>query len=265
MSCRAIPRGGRDALLHSERVKARWLAAAGLASWTVVASCATEPGVATESARRSENVATPATTAPTTAPSTAPPATGTPSTQPTGPAATDPPPTTAPDDPDTTTATTPPSGDVIDVGDAKSPREYDDFVRAALTDIQAWWAEQYPDIYGGPFEPLSGGVYAGYPERTTPIPGCETSEPTTYEEIKLYSAFYCMQGDFMVYDDGQDGVLYGLAEEYGPSILGVVLAHEFGHAIQARSRRADQGPADDHDRAAGRLLRRSLGGPGRRR
>jgi predicted metalloprotease len=30
-------------------------------------------------------------------------------------------------------------------------------------------------------------------------------------------------------------VLYGLAEEYGPSILGVVLAHEFGHAIQARS------------------------------
>ena len=32
-------------------------------------------------------------------------------------------------------------------------------------------------------------------------------------------------------------MLYGLAEEFGPSILGVVLAHEFGHAIQARSRR----------------------------
>ena len=39
----------------------------------------------------------------------------------------------------------------------------------------------------------------------------------------------------MVYDDGEDGVLVRLADEFGPSILGVVLAHEFGHAIQARA------------------------------
>ena len=45
----------------------------------------------------------------------------------------------------------------------------------------------------------------------------------------------------MVYDDGEDGVLYGLAEEFGPSILGVVLAHEFGHAIQARAGDLDRG------------------------
>ncbi len=39
----------------------------------------------------------------------------------------------------------------------------------------------------------------------------------------------------MVYDDGEDGVLARLAEQFGPSIMGVVLAHEYGHAIQARS------------------------------
>ena len=45
----------------------------------------------------------------------------------------------------------------------------------------------------------------------------------------------------MVYDDGEGGILYGLAEEFGASILGVVLAHEFGHAIQARVGDLDRG------------------------
>ena len=94
---------------------------------------------------------------------------------------------------------------MLDLGDAKPAREYDDFVRAALADIQLWWSEQFPALYDAPYEPLAGGVYAAYPERTTPIPGCGTSEPTPYEEIIQYSAFYCMQGDFMVYDDGEAG------------------------------------------------------------
>ena len=39
----------------------------------------------------------------------------------------------------------------------------------------------------------------------------------------------------MVYDDGAQGVLAQLADSYGPSVMGVVLAHEFGHAIQGRA------------------------------
>ena len=50
-----------------------------------------------------------------------------------------------------------------------------------------------------------------------------------------YGAFYCAQGDFMAYDDGAQGVLAQLADTYGPSVVAVVLAHEFGHAIQART------------------------------
>ena len=95
---------------------------------------------------------------------------------------------------------------------------------------------QYPAIYDDPLEPLRGGVYAAYPERTDPIPGCGRDRETTYEEITEFAAFYCPDDDFIVYDDGEDGVLFSLAEEFGPTILGVVMAHEFGHAIQARAR-----------------------------
>jgi predicted metalloprotease len=208
--------------------------AAPLSLLLLTAGCADDPGVLTESARRTVSgaVEPPPTSGP--PPVTAPPTTGAPS--PTTPPVTDPAaPTTPPVPPASTPAAPPSSGDVLDLGDAKTPRDYDDFLAAALADLHQWWTEQYPALYSDPFEPLGGGVYAAYPERTDPIPGCGTSDPTTYEEIREYSAFYCQQGDFMVYDDGEDGVLYGLADEFGPPILGVVLAHEFGHAIQART------------------------------
>jgi predicted metalloprotease len=140
--------------------------------------------------------------------------------------------------PDRSPPTTERVGDLgaqLDFGDAKTPRDYDDFLAAALTDIEAWWTEQFPTVYGKPFEPITGRVYAGYPERTTEIPGCESRQPTTYEEIAQFSAFYCQQGDFMVYDDGPDGLLAQLTTSFGASILGVVFAHEFGHAVQSRA------------------------------
>jgi predicted metalloprotease len=114
-------------------------------------------------------------------------------------------------------------------------------VAVAVTDIERWWAEQFPAIYGEAFEPLEGGLYAGYPERDTDLPGC--GEPvTSYSDLELYGAFYCSIGDFMVYDDGDagDSLLTPLANEYGAAVLGVVLAHEYGHAIQARSGALDR-------------------------
>ena len=56
-----------------------------------------------------------------------------------------------------------------------------------------------------------------------------------------FVAFYCTLGDFMVYDDGDNSLLGALAENFGPSIMGVVLAHEFGHAIQFRAGDLDSG------------------------
>ncbi len=132
---------------------------------------------------------------------------------------------------------TPPSGDVdpeaINFGPNKPPRAYDDFLLAVMTDLQVWWTEAYPAIYGEEFTPLEGDVYAAYPERPDDIPGCGAPR-TTYDDVAQYVAFYCGVGDFMVYDDGDSGLLAELAREYGAATIGTVLAHEFAHAIQLR-------------------------------
>ena len=132
-----------------------------------------------------------------------------------------------------------PLENVVDFDGAKPVREYDAFLAVALTDIDQWWSRVFPEVYGEPYMALEGGVYAGYPERETGLPGC--GEPSTeYEDLSLFVAFYCEFGDFMVYDDDNGDVLAPLAEEYGPAVMGIVLAHEYGHAIQARTGALDQ-------------------------
>jgi predicted metalloprotease len=122
----------------------------------------------------------------------------------------------------------------IDFGPNKPPRDYDDFLLATMVDLERWWAVEYPAIYGRDFDPLEGRVYAAYPDRPDDIPGCGTPR-TTYEEISQYGAFYCADGDFIVYDDGDGGLLATLAADLGPVSIAVVLAHEYGHAVQLRN------------------------------
>ena len=43
-----------------------------------------------------------------------------------------------------------------------------------------------------------------------------------------------------MYDDGDQSLLAPLAAEFGPAVMGIVLAHEFGHAIQSRVGALDQ-------------------------
>lgn len=170
------------------------------------------------------------------------------------------PPTTSlpADDPDVTTSSAPSGTDdpppttvaptgtadptAINFGPNKPPRAYDDFLLAVVTDLDLWWSEQYPVHYGEAFVPLEGDVYAAYPERPDDIPGCDT-ERTSYPEVQQYVAFYCGVGDFMVYDDGDDGLLAELARDYGAATIGTVLAHEFAHAIQLRVGTLDRGLA----------------------
>jgi predicted metalloprotease len=199
----------------------------------LLVACSDSPSVRTLSAAESDGDPFTQPTVTTTEPAT-------PSTEPSGP--TDPSsPTTSTAPPETTTETAPPStvpgraDELLNFGAEKQPRAYDDFVVAALNDVEVWWSQIYPQLYGGTFEPLAGGIYAGYPERSDPIPGCGGDDETTYDELVFFAAFYCPDGDFMAYDDGEGGLLYQLATSYGPSVMGVVLAHEYGHAIQRRA------------------------------
>ena len=124
--------------------------------------------------------------------------------------------------------------DAINFGDNKPERSYDDFLLAALADIERWLQAEYEPVFGSPFVPLEGQVFAGYPERSDDLPGC--GEPrTSYQELQQFVAFYCPLGDFIVYDDGENGLLAQLAAEFGAATIGIVLAHEYGHAVQSRT------------------------------
>jgi predicted metalloprotease len=120
---------------------------------------------------------------------------------------------------------------IINFGAEHVDNGYDGYLTAAFSDIEAFWRAQFPVMYGGEFAPLAGGIYAAYPDRSDPIPGCGTPQ-TTYLDVQG-NAFYCVDGDFMAYDDAE--LLPQLVEQLGQSAVAVVLAHEFGHAVQARA------------------------------
>ena len=131
----------------------------------LLAACAAEAPVTAE---RSDQIVFDAGSAPPTTEPHADPRTTEPETDPatTDPATTDP----ATSDPSSTAPA--PSIDpsqvdpnAIDFGSNKTPHDYDDFLLAVMTDLDTWWTEEYPTLYGGAFQSLSGGVHAAYPSR----------------------------------------------------------------------------------------------------
>lgn len=137
-----------------------------------------------------------------------------------------------------------PNNAMIDFGTNKEPQPYDEFLQIALADIQDYWRVTYPEVYGTPYIELGGGIWASYPGREgNPIPeapnGCRGRPDDQY--IAQGNAFYCggidpstgqLVFDYMAYDDFQ--LIPDQVEANGQVAVGVIFAHEFGHAIQAR-------------------------------
>jgi predicted metalloprotease len=118
----------------------------------------------------------------------------------------------------------------------------DQFARNALADLNAFWAQAYPEFFGAEFRPLENGYYSvdsnaidegAYPE--TGI-GCEDS-PTSPESV-AGNAFYDPSCDLIAYDRS---LLEELSTDYGRFLSPVVMAHEFGHAMQGRFGFAESG------------------------
>jgi predicted metalloprotease len=201
----------------------------------VLGACgSTDPGLTADRSNAGGSANTPGTNTPgTEAPSTdsTPPtsSTDTPSTDPSG---------TDVSIPDTGETTPPPNSvpvnpadAVIDFGVNKTPQPYDAFLQASLADIQDYWRETYPAVYGSKFTELTGGIWASYPNRAEKLPhGCAGDPAEKY--ISEGNAFYCGNGDYIAYDDYE--LVPQLTKAFGDSAVGVVFAHEFGHAIQER-------------------------------
>ncbi len=97
-----------------------------------------------------------------------------------------------------------------------------------IDDLESFWAQAYPPVFDEPYRPLAGGFFAVGADTDARSLPCNPADLS----YVLGNAYYCQQDDAVVWDREQ--LLPDLAERYGEFTVGIVLAHEWGHAIQAR-------------------------------
>lgn len=110
-------------------------------------------------------------------------------------------------------------------GDEDDPINH--LVMQAIADLEKYWGAVYPELYGTEFKPVEGGYYAVYPA-SGELPPCAT----VADDISG-NAFYCSTEDVVAWD--AEGLLPDLQSKFGDFVIPVVMAHEFGHAVQSRA------------------------------
>jgi predicted metalloprotease len=114
----------------------------------------------------------------------------------------------------------------------------DQLARNALADLNTYWQQQFPGTFGRAFPPLTGGYYSVDPATSDPAqyPGGQIGCGEQPDAVTS-NAFYCPpsskypNGDAIQYDRA---FLTELADDYGRFLPALVMAHEFGHAVQSR-------------------------------
>jgi len=110
--------------------------------------------------------------------------------------------------------------------------EIDRLAINSIADVQKFWAERFPEEFDTKFEPIKRLVsYDSTKPRGVIICGADTA--------KVANAFYCPPEDTIAWDRGV--LLPAVVQTLGTDMAAVlVLAHEFGHAVQTRLRIVNQ-------------------------
>jgi predicted metalloprotease len=111
------------------------------------------------------------------------------------------------------------------------PADLDQTLEATAGSLREFWATELPRIYDKPFDDLAGGIQ---PKTKGSPPWTCNGERVTYDDIRG-NAFYCggEDDDYIAYDASY--LMPRLDESFGALTPAVVLAHEFGHAVQHRA------------------------------
>jgi hypothetical protein len=96
--------------------------------------------------------------------------------------------------------------------------------RTAVDVTDRFWREAFPDAFGRPYVPPQ--VEGGYRGDNGPSCGGQPSVP--------FNAFYCPSQDFLAWDENLMAAGY---RQIGDAWVYLIIAHEWGHAIQARLQR----------------------------
>ncbi|MFN2518612.1 MAG: ImmA/IrrE family metallo-endopeptidase, partial [Jatrophihabitantaceae bacterium] len=125
------------------------------------------------------------------------------------------------------------------VGD--SGAQFDTTVKNALSDVLAFWKINYPSIANGASLPsIKGGFFSidgqqvldsGSVSGPAAKEGCLSRRPTAV----VNNAFFCFVDDSIAWDRNMNHLVPVLAQKYGPLIIALAFAHEFGHALQFRT------------------------------
>jgi predicted metalloprotease len=117
----------------------------------------------------------------------------------------------------------------------KKTADYRETLTAAIDDIQRYWSEAFPELYGAAYQPIpKDRIIAARPG--IKLPRCQGAT-LTYDDAKD-NAFYCYRSNFIAYDDV--GLFPRLNRDFGRMAVALVLAHEWGHAVQDRASNARQ-------------------------
>jgi predicted metalloprotease len=94
----------------------------------------------------------------------------------------------------------------------------------AVDSVNAYWQRHFAELSPDPYVPPQ--VAGGYVGEDGPVCAGQPSVPG--------NAFYCPAGDFLAWDERLMDAGY---QQIGDAWVYMIIAHEWGHAIQARLRR----------------------------
>ena len=128
----------------------------------------------------------------------------------------------------------------LDVVGVDPQSSFDTTAQNALSDVMSFWKVEFPKISGGrSLTPLKGGLYS--------VDGSQVIDsgalPTAVRHnacARADKAFvvdngaFCRLDDSIAWDRAPQHLFAQLAAHYGPFVVALIFAHEFGHAISYR-------------------------------
>jgi predicted metalloprotease len=106
-------------------------------------------------------------------------------------------------------------------------KPYESTVRLTIADLQDYWSDTMPAVYGIAYTRIPPRRILPYTSRSK-LPHCGRGK-VSYRDLAA-NAFYCTAGKFIAYDD--ENLFPQLAANFGDFTIALTLAHEWGHAIQ---------------------------------
>ena len=100
-------------------------------------------------------------------------------------------------------------------------------IELSIADLELFWSQEMPDVWDVDYTPVS--AYGPYLISEGDVPVC--GGPLEREQY-TGNAFYCSLNDTIQWD--LETLMVPLWTEYGDFTVALVMAHEWGHAVQAR-------------------------------